>query len=110
VATKTKIPLKVWNFIWLVYQGRVQTADNLIRKQCKGDKKCKFCGEDEIVNHLLFLCPITVYIWCIIGDSLQWGHIPKSVRDFNDNFLLERGHKQNGGCFSYLERFVGLCG
>jgi hypothetical protein len=55
------MPLKVKNFVWLVYQGRIQTADNLIRKHWKGDRKCKFC-EEESVNHLLFLCPIASYL------------------------------------------------
>jgi hypothetical protein len=78
---------------------RVQTADNLIRKQWKGDKKCKFCDEKEIVNHLLFLCPTASYIWCIIRDSMQWGQIPKSVRDFSDNFLWKGGIKGIGVLF-----------
>jgi hypothetical protein len=106
---KSKIPLKVRNFVWLVYQGRIQTTDNLIWKPWKGDKKCKFCEEEEIVNHLLFLCPIASYMWCIIRDSMQWGQTPKSVRDFNDHFLLERGHKENvdGGLGPDLPRGRG---
>jgi S-adenosylmethionine:diacylglycerol 3-amino-3-carboxypropyl transferase len=31
----SKIPLKVNFFVWLVYQNRVQTANNLIRKKWK---------------------------------------------------------------------------
>jgi hypothetical protein len=92
------MPLKVKNFVWLVYQGRIQTADNLIRKQWKGDRKCKFC-EEESVNHLLFLCPIASHLWCIIRDNLQWERTPRSVKGFNDSFLLERGHKGNGVLF-----------
>jgi hypothetical protein len=95
---RTKMPLKVKYFVWLVYQGRIQTADNLIRKNWKGDKKCKFY-EEESVNHLLFLCPIASYLWCILRDSLQWERIPRSVKKINDVFLLERGHKGNGVLF-----------
>jgi hypothetical protein len=40
-----------------------------------------------------------LYMWCIIRDSMQWGQIPKNVRDFNDNFLIEREHKRNGELF-----------
>jgi hypothetical protein len=32
----SKIPLKVKFFVWLVYQDRVQMADNLIKKKWKG--------------------------------------------------------------------------
>jgi hypothetical protein len=32
----SKIPLKMKKFVWLVYQNRIQTAGNLIRKNGKG--------------------------------------------------------------------------
>jgi hypothetical protein len=106
----TKIPLKVKNFVWLVYQGRIQTADNLIRKQWKGDKKCKLCEDEESVNHFLFLYPIASYMWCIIRDTLQWEQSLRSMKDFNDVFLLERGIKGMGRCFSCLVQCVGHYG
>jgi hypothetical protein len=31
-----RIPLKVRNFLWLVFQGRIQTTDNLSRKAWRG--------------------------------------------------------------------------
>jgi hypothetical protein len=65
----------------------------------EGNKKCKFCEEEEIVDNLLFLCPIASYLWCVIRDSLQWVQTPKSVKYFNDNFLLGRGRKGNGVFF-----------
>jgi hypothetical protein len=39
----SKIPLKVNFFVWLVYQNRVQTTQNLIRKKWKRDSKCSMC-------------------------------------------------------------------
>jgi hypothetical protein len=42
---KSKLPLKVRNFLWLVYRGRVQTVDNLKKKRWKGEEKCRFCLE-----------------------------------------------------------------
>jgi hypothetical protein len=39
---KSKLPLKIKNFLWLVYRGRIQTVDNLKRKRWKGDEKCQF--------------------------------------------------------------------
>jgi hypothetical protein len=94
---KAKIPFKLRNFVWLVYQGRIQTADNLIKKQWKGDKKCKFCDDEETVDHLLFLCLIASYLWCVIRDGLNWKKTPKSVKEFNDNFLLGRGAEGEWG-------------
>jgi hypothetical protein len=38
-----KLPLKVKNFMWFVHRNRLQTADNLGRKQWKDNKLCQFC-------------------------------------------------------------------
>jgi hypothetical protein len=48
--------------LWLVYWGSFQTVDNLKRKRWKGNEMCKFCLEGESVDHLLFRCPLVVYI------------------------------------------------
>jgi hypothetical protein len=36
----SKLPLKIKNFVWLVLQNRVQTANNMGRKNWKGSKLC----------------------------------------------------------------------
>jgi hypothetical protein len=38
------------------------------------------------MNHLLFHCHITVYMWNVIKDGLGWPNIPKRETDMNDNF------------------------
>jgi hypothetical protein len=37
---KSKLPLKVRNFLGLMYRGRIQTVDNLKKKRWNGDEKC----------------------------------------------------------------------
>jgi hypothetical protein len=44
-----KLPLKVKNFMWFVHRNRLQTADNLGRKQWKDNKFCQFCRSEESV-------------------------------------------------------------
>jgi hypothetical protein len=66
---------------------------------------CKLSNVEETVDHLFFHCPLSVYTWNVIREGLQWTRIPKSVRGFKDNFLLERGNKGNGRMF-YLVRVV----
>jgi hypothetical protein len=39
------------------------------------------------------------YLWCIIRGSLQREQILRNVKNLNDVFLLERGHKGNGVMF-----------
>jgi hypothetical protein len=92
---KSKLLLKVRNFLWLVYRGRIQTVDNLRKKRWKGDEKCQFCLESESVDHLVFRCPLSVYIWVVVGDVLGWETLPRSVKNFVDDFLFLRGDKQN---------------
>jgi hypothetical protein len=95
----SKIPLKVKNFVWLVYQDRVQTADNLIKKKWKGDSRCSLCLGVESVDHLIFICPLAGFVWSVVKEGVGWGRTPKSVKEFNDEFLFERGHKDNGRVF-----------
>jgi hypothetical protein len=46
----------------------------------------------------------------VIKDGLGWRNIPKSVNDFNDNFLSERGHKRNSLLFFLFGLFMhGYC-
>jgi hypothetical protein len=74
-------------------------VDNLIRKQWKGESNCKLCLSEESVDHLIFLCPLATFIWSVIKEGLKWKHTPKSVKEFNDNYHLERGNKNNGVLF-----------
>jgi hypothetical protein len=53
-----------------VYRGRIQIVDNLKRKRWKGEGKCQFFLERESVDHLLFRCPMEVYVWVVIRDVL----------------------------------------
>jgi hypothetical protein len=59
---QSKLQLKVKNFMWVVHMNRLQTADNLGRKQGKGSKFYQFCQAEVSVDHLMFECPITVLL------------------------------------------------
>jgi hypothetical protein len=50
------------------------------------------------VDHLIFECPLAGFVWSVIKEGMGWGGL-KSVKEFNDEFLLERGHKYNGVLF-----------
>jgi hypothetical protein len=51
------------------------------------------------VDHLIFICPLAGFVWSVIKEGVGWGRSPKSVKEFNDEFLLERGRKDNGRVF-----------
>jgi hypothetical protein len=46
-------------------------TDNLIRKQWKGSKFCQFYQAEESVDHLIFECPVAVFVWAVIRDGLN---------------------------------------
>jgi hypothetical protein len=106
---KSKIPLKVRNFLWLVYQGRVQTANNLIRKQWKGDKKCKFCEEEETVNHLLFLYLLPHMCGALLEIVCSGGRYRRVCETSITVYCWRGGIKVIKCCFSYLVWCVGPC-
>jgi hypothetical protein len=64
---KVKIPLRIKTFIWLVLRKSILTKDNLIHRGGKCDAKCVFCGKDESIDHLLFLCPLARYMWNVVS-------------------------------------------
>jgi hypothetical protein len=48
--------------------------------------------------------PLATFTWSVISDGMNWDSIWKSVKNFNDEFLLE-GDKKNGNtcimCMSF---------
>jgi hypothetical protein len=51
----------------------------------------QFVRVGETMNHRFFHCPLSVFMWNVVKDGLNWTKLLESVDDFNDNFLLERG-------------------
>jgi hypothetical protein len=101
-----KIPLKVRNFLWLVFQGRIQTTDHMSKKAWKGENKCKLCLEKETIDHLIFTCPLSAFVWSVIKEGLSWERIPRSVKEFNEECLCQRGDKRNGVMFFSWGRYA----
>lgn len=60
---KTKIPLKIKIFMWLVKEGKILTKDNLAKKGWSGNMTCQFCNLVETIDHLFVTCPVISAIW-----------------------------------------------
>jgi hypothetical protein len=96
-----------------VFQNRVQMADNLIKKKWKGENKCKLCLKDESVDHLNFICHLSIFVLSVIKEGLKWEKIPRTVKEFIDECLLEGeggGIKITVCCFLLSGRCVGQYG
>lgn len=53
---EAKIPMKVRIFLWQVHKNKIKSADQLKKKNWKGDEHCKMCGELENAKHIIFQC------------------------------------------------------
>jgi hypothetical protein len=87
---KCKVPLKIRIFIWQAFQNRLQTAQQLKDLKWKGSEFCSLCGESEDVNHLLFTCPVTEFVWCCISEGLGWKGYPRSLIELISDWIPKR--------------------
>jgi hypothetical protein len=65
---KSKIPLKVQNFLWMAWHDRIQTIQQLKKRNWDKADVCKFCGKEESVNHLLFQLKVICLV-LVISDN-----------------------------------------
>jgi hypothetical protein len=72
----------------------------------EGKNKCKLYLKDEFVDHLIFTCPLSAFVWSVIQEGLKWEKIPRTVKEFIDGCLLQRGNKNN--CVLFF-LFVAVC-
>jgi hypothetical protein len=87
VLWKLKIPLRIKVFDWLVIKNRVLTRDNLKKKGWKGSGLCEFCDSLESQNNLFFVCPLSRYVWNLVGVELNLDAMPRSLSEHISNVL-----------------------
>jgi hypothetical protein len=68
---KSRIPLKIKIWLWLIWQNAIATKDNMKKRKWVGSFDCHFCPDDETINHLFFTCPMAAYIWSTISTVLD---------------------------------------
>jgi hypothetical protein len=79
---KAKIPLKIKVFMWLLQQNAILTKDNLVRRNWRGDKSCRFCNLDEDITHLFFDCTLARYVWSLVAMVVGADCRPSSLDQF----------------------------
>lgn len=85
---KIKLPMKLKNFMWLVFQGRFQAGVVLGGMNWKGDTRCAVCRVPETVDHIFFLffvCPVARLVWGGIKGAFGLDTQPRGLSDFLDN-------------------------
>jgi hypothetical protein len=98
---KTKIPMKVRIFLWLMLKWCVFTKDNLLRRGWTGDSHCHFCSKTESIDHLLFSCALAKLIWQVILCAFQLVRPPENTIDMSGNWIKS---------FPRSQRRLVMCG
>lgn len=74
-----KMPMKIKHFACHAGRGRIPCTFQLVKRSWKeGDDKCKMCGNSETVNHVLFVCPIAKFAWCVVREAIYLTSTPVS--------------------------------
>lgn len=66
---KTKFPLKIKIFLWLVRQCKILTKDNLAKNGWIEDQTCAFCNSLETIDHFFVTYPVISSIWTWIASQ-----------------------------------------
>jgi hypothetical protein len=75
---------------------RIQSSGQLKKKQWSGPEKCAVCDQLKTTDHILFQCPIAIYLWSSLTNSLGWLRSPTSCVEFFPELLeAVRGKKGN---------------
>jgi hypothetical protein len=67
---KSKIPLKIKIWLWMIWHNTIATKDNLLRKNWQGIATCQFCESPESISHLFFSCAAAKYVWSAVGKMI----------------------------------------
>jgi hypothetical protein len=71
---------------------------------------CRFYQVEENTDHLFFSCPNAVFVWAVLQDGLGQSDVLKSLWDFKENYIGNRGVGEWGLYGSYLMVFAGRYG
>lgn len=87
------IPMKVKIFIWMAAHDRIQSAVQLKKKKWLGPTECSICDNIETSDHILFQCPIAVFLWSFLRNTFGWPKSPTSCEEFLLEFVDNRRGK-----------------
>ena len=91
---KVKIPLRVKTFLWLVLKKSILTRDVLLKRGGKCEPKCLFCGKNESIAHLFFLCSLARYVWNVVSSAFGFNCHFNTVDQCISSWLRGYGKKK----------------
>jgi transcription elongation factor Elf1 len=67
---KAKIPLNIKIFLWQVCNDKIQSVEQLKKRNWESPIECKMCGQIESTEHIFVDCALARYGWCVFRDVL----------------------------------------
>uniref|UniRef100_J3KXC4 Reverse transcriptase zinc-binding domain-containing protein n=1 Tax=Oryza brachyantha TaxID=4533 RepID=J3KXC4_ORYBR len=93
-------PLKIKHFLWLADRDRIQSVFQL-RKEVGGGGGalifffCILCGQIEDARHIIFDCPIAIFMWCVCKLAFCWNTRPNSFEHFYQLCIRRAGNRNS---------------
>jgi hypothetical protein len=79
---KSKIPLKIKIWLWMIWHNAIATKDNLLKRNWHGNASCQFCNCPESISHIFFSCPAAKFVWSAVGKLIGARTRPGSFTQF----------------------------
>jgi hypothetical protein len=67
-SKKNPSKIKIW--LWLIWHNAIASKYNMFKRGSRGDTKCRFCDDDENIDHLFFLHPAAKYMWTVVSLTI----------------------------------------
>jgi hypothetical protein len=87
-------------FLWQVCNVKVQSAEQLAKKNWQGPTECKLCGRLESAEHIFVQCVLANFCWSVFRDVLEWGTLPTYMEDIHEKLI--EGSNRNNKNFVFL--------
>lgn len=103
---KSKIPVEVKICIWMTFHDKIQ----LKKRKWKGEQNCKFCGLQEMTDHVLFTCLLGTFACSFACSTLTLHSVPISCSSFYRIFLADKRRKPDSLTLFPAQVLCGRCG
>jgi hypothetical protein len=79
-----------------MFHNKLQSADQLKKRNWKGEVNCQLCGGLEDMNHIKFKCVSSKFVWVFMKEAFGWAMYPSSFEDFLSNWVGGGGIQEEG--------------
>jgi hypothetical protein len=95
------LPLKIKVFVWQVYNDKIQSEEQLCKRNWPRESGCKLCGEKETTDHIIFGCMMARFLWCVCRDAFGWRATPTKVSKYIEE-VLEGGNRKTEMLYIFI--------